>query len=177
MFNYKKKLETEVWTPKNYTKRDNVATEKIVKSIGDQKSSWIMNLEENFSKNHKSLRRGRGGGGGLSGDNDKVSVNWGLAVIKKKSIQSIWLSSLQGRFFFWGVIADISHASLTPLDSERVVFLSEPCAASEKVKLCKLMVKGRSFRPRSSRFRRSPLTRVLDLLWIKRKKNKILPAQ
>ena len=53
--------ETEVWTPKN-TKRDyrNVAPEKIIKSIGDdQKSSWIMNLEENSCRNHESLRQKR----------------------------------------------------------------------------------------------------------------------
>ena len=36
-------------TDRNFTKRDYVATEKIIyKSIGDQKSSWIMNLEENL---------------------------------------------------------------------------------------------------------------------------------
>ena len=53
--------EAEVWTPKN-TKRDyrNVAPEKIIKSIGDdQKSSWIMNLEENSCRNHESLRQKR----------------------------------------------------------------------------------------------------------------------
>ena len=51
--------EAEVWTQKN-TKRDyrNVAAEKIIKSIGDdQKSSWIMNLEENSCRNHESLRQ------------------------------------------------------------------------------------------------------------------------
>ena len=54
---------------------------------------------------------------------------------------------------------------------------SEPCAASENVKLCKLMVKRmRDFFARalactrSSQLRRSPLTRVLDLLWVKKNK-------
>ena len=53
--------EAEVWTQRN-TKRDyrNVAAEKIIKSIGDdQKSSWIMNLEENSCRNHESLRQKR----------------------------------------------------------------------------------------------------------------------
>ena len=53
--------EAEVWTPKN-TKRDyrNVAPEKIIKSIvDDQKSSWIMSLEENSCRNHESLRQKR----------------------------------------------------------------------------------------------------------------------
>ena len=35
------------------------------------------------------VETGGGGGGGLAGDNDKVSVNSGSAVIKKKSVQSI----------------------------------------------------------------------------------------
>ena len=63
MFSYKKKIsyldkmndctksgwKQELEHKWNYTKRDYVAAEKIVKSIGDhQKSSWIMNLEENF---------------------------------------------------------------------------------------------------------------------------------
>ena len=39
------------------------------------------------------------------------------------------------------------------------------------------MVKGRSFRSRSSRLRRSPLTSTLDLLCLKRNKNKKLQAQ
>ena len=48
----------------------------------------------------------------------------------------------------------------------------EPSAVSGKVKLCKLMVKRRGdwgFRPRSSRLRRSLLTRALNLLWLKSK--------
>ena len=36
-----------------------VATEKIIKSIGDEKSSWIMNLGENSCRNHESLRQKR----------------------------------------------------------------------------------------------------------------------
>ena len=59
MFSYKKNWKQKFEHQRNYTKRDNVATEKIVKSIGDKKSSWIMNLEENFSKNHESLRQKR----------------------------------------------------------------------------------------------------------------------
>ena len=41
---------------RNTTKRDEVATEKIIKSIGVEKSSWIMNPEENCCRNHESLR-------------------------------------------------------------------------------------------------------------------------
>ena len=50
--------EAEVRTPKiqNVTK---LPPEKIIKSIGDQKSSWIMNLEENSWRNHESLRQKR----------------------------------------------------------------------------------------------------------------------
>ena len=59
MFSYKKNWKQKFEHQRNYTKRDNVATEKIVKSIGDKKSSWIMNLEENFSKNHESFRQKR----------------------------------------------------------------------------------------------------------------------
>ena len=32
---------------------------KIIKSIDDQKSSWIMNLEENSCRNHESFRQKR----------------------------------------------------------------------------------------------------------------------
>lgn len=47
-------------TDRNFTKRNFVATEKIIyKSIGDQKSSRIMNLEENFRGNHELLRQKR----------------------------------------------------------------------------------------------------------------------
>ena len=45
--------ETEVWTQnKHYKTKLNSATEK---SIGDEKSSWIMNLEENSCRimNHR----------------------------------------------------------------------------------------------------------------------------
>ena len=52
--------ETEVWTPKkHYKTKLNSATEKIVKSIGDEKSTWIMNLEENSCRNHESSRQKR----------------------------------------------------------------------------------------------------------------------
>ena len=55
-----------VWTKqkfghqkKHYKTKLNCATEKIVKSIGDEKSSWIMNLEENSCRNHESSRQKR----------------------------------------------------------------------------------------------------------------------
>ena len=51
---------TEVWTPKKlYKTRLSCHWDWIIKSIGDQKSSWIMNLEEKFCRNHESLRQKR----------------------------------------------------------------------------------------------------------------------
>ena len=51
---------TEVWTPKKLNKtRLSCHWDWIIKSIGDQKSSWIMNLEEKFCSNHESLRQKR----------------------------------------------------------------------------------------------------------------------
>ena len=53
----KKKIENRSLNTKKTIQNETMLPLK--KSIGDQKSSWIMNLEENFSKNHESLRQKR----------------------------------------------------------------------------------------------------------------------
>ena len=67
-----------------------------------------------------------------------------------------------------------------------VILSSEPRAAGEKVKLCKLEVKNEErlsgeklfpylgLHPRSSWLRRTPVERFRDLLWIKKKSKRLL---
>ena len=67
-----------------------------------------------------------------------MSVDGGSTLVPKKTAKAFVLSPCE------------------PYARPRaVVFLLEPGAASEKLKLCKLMIKERSFRSRSSQVLRS----------------------